>query len=151
MVSLPDPIPAIDIRPILASDGPIIAEFYESLTPRDSWFFYPHPLDDENARKLAADNYPQGTVVVADGARLTQWEGGAARAASAPASVDQLIKVLNQSRRGNRLYVRLVTRDMGATVNGETMPALPSSVLAVMQGDRGGSANASMQVATLGS
>ena len=39
---------------------------------------------------------------------------------------------------------------MGAVVNGETLPALPSSVLAVMQGDRAGSASPSMQTATLG-
>lgn len=52
---MPDPIPDIEIRPLKACDGPIIAEFYASLTPRDSWFFYPHPLDDEHAAKLAAD------------------------------------------------------------------------------------------------
>lgn len=90
------------------------------------------------------------TLVVADGARLTQWEQGAARPGGAASSVDQMIKVLNQARRNNRLYVRLLSRDMGAVVNGESLPALPSSVLAVMQGDRAGGAVPSMQAATLG-
>ena len=91
------------------------------------------------------------TLIVADGARLTQFEQAGNRVFSPPASVDQIIKVLNQARRSNRLYVRLVSRDMGAVVNGESMPALPSSVLAVMQGDRAGSSVPSMQTATLGS
>jgi hypothetical protein len=90
------------------------------------------------------------TLIVADGARLAQWEQAGGRSFSAPGTVDQMIKVFNQARRGNRLYVRLVSRDMGAVVNGETMPALPSSVLAVMQGDRAGTAVPSMQTATLG-
>jgi len=90
------------------------------------------------------------TLIVADAARLAQWEQAGGRSVSAPGTVDQMIKVFNQARRSNRLYVRLVSRDMGAIVNGETMPALPSSVLAVMQGDRAGTAVPSMQTATLG-
>lgn len=89
------------------------------------------------------------TLVVADGARLAQWEQ-AGRPSTMPGSVDQMIKVFNQARRSNRLYVRLASRDMGTVVNGEPMPALPSSVLAVMQGDRAGASLPSMQVSTLG-
>jgi hypothetical protein len=91
------------------------------------------------------------TLIVADGARLTQYEQSVGRVFSTPGSVDQMVKVLNQARRSNRLYVRLVSRDMGAVVNGESMPALPSSVLAVMQGDRAGGSTPSMQTATMGS
>ena len=50
----------------------------------------------------------------------------------------QMIRVLNQARKNNRLYVRLVTRDGGAVVRGESLAALPSSVLAVMESDRNG-------------
>jgi len=77
------------------------------------------------------------TLVVADGTRFGQWEQREQRAVLRPASVDQMVKVLNASRRGNRIYIRLVGRDTGAVVNGEVMPSLPSSVLTVMQGDRG--------------
>jgi hypothetical protein len=90
------------------------------------------------------------TLLVADGVRFAQWEQREQRAVLNPDSVDQMVKLLNQSRRGNRLYVRLLARDSGAVVGGEAMPALPSSVLAVMQGDRGSAANPPLQTSTLG-
>ena len=90
------------------------------------------------------------TLVVADGTRFGQWEQREQRASLRPASVDQMVKVLNASRRGNRIYVRLVGRDTGAVVNGEVMPSLPSSVLTVMQGDRGTSSNPPLQSSILG-
>jgi hypothetical protein len=90
------------------------------------------------------------TLLVADGVRFAQWEARDQRAALNPDSVDQMIKILNQARRGNRLYVRLLARDSGAVVAGEAMPALPSSVLAVLQGDRGSAANPPLQTSTLG-
>ena len=90
------------------------------------------------------------TLVVADGVRFTQWEQREQRATLRPASVDQLIKLANASRRGNRIYVTLAGRDAGAVVNGEVMPSLPSSVLAVLQGDRGTSSNPPVQSSVLG-
>ncbi len=96
--------------------------------------------------------YAEGplTLVVADGVRFSQWEQRDRRGSLSPATVDQMVKLLNESRRGNRLYVRLVGRDVGAIVNGEAMPSLPSSVLAVMQGDRGAAANPALQTSILG-
>jgi len=61
-----------------------------------------------------------------------------------------MLKVLNASRRASRIYVRLVGRDTGAVINGEAMPSLPSSVLAVMQGDRGAAVNPPLQSSVLG-
>jgi hypothetical protein len=90
------------------------------------------------------------TLLVADGVRFAQWEQREQRAVLNPDSVDQMVKLLNQSRRANRLYVRLLARDSGIVVGGEAMPALPSSVLAVMQGDRGTAANPPLQTSTLG-
>jgi hypothetical protein len=90
------------------------------------------------------------TLVVADGTRFGQWEQREQRASLRPASVDQMVKVLNAARRSNRIYVRLVGRDTGAVVNGEVMPSLPSSVLAVMQGDRGTASNPPLQSSILG-
>ncbi|MFO7693827.1 MAG: SpoIVB peptidase S55 domain-containing protein [Vicinamibacterales bacterium] len=90
------------------------------------------------------------TLVVADGVRFAQWEQREQRATLKPASVDQMVKALNASRRGHRIYVRLVGRDTGAVVNGEVMPSLPSSVLSVMQGDRGAAANPPLQSSVLG-
>jgi hypothetical protein len=61
-----------------------------------------------------------------------------------------MIRVLNSSRKNNRLYVRLVTRDGGAVVKGEPLAALPSSVLAVMESDRNGGSFRPLQSALVG-
>jgi hypothetical protein len=90
------------------------------------------------------------TLVVADGTRFGQWEQREQRASLRPASVGQMVKLLNASRRSNRIYIRLVGRDTGAVVNGEVMPSLPSSVLTVMQGDRGTASNPPLQSSSLG-
>ena len=90
------------------------------------------------------------TLVVADGARFAQWEQREQRAPLKPASVSQMIKLLNAARRSNRIYVRLVGRDAGTVIAGEAMPSLPSSVLSVMQGDRGGAAAPVLQSSILG-
>jgi hypothetical protein len=46
--------------------------------------------------------------------------------------------------------VRLVTRNSGAVVRGESLAALPSSVLAVLESDRDGGNFRSLQSALLG-
>jgi hypothetical protein len=88
------------------------------------------------------------TLFVGSGPALAQFEQ--VRPASSPDSVDEMIRHMNRTRRNNRLYVRLMARDMGATVNGATLPSLPSSVLAVVQGDRGGSATSGLQPQVVG-
>jgi hypothetical protein len=90
------------------------------------------------------------TLVVADGVRFAQWEQREQRGPIRATSVDQMVKVLNASRRANRIYVRLVGRDVGTVVNGEVMPSLPSSVLTVMQGDRGTASTPTLQSSFLG-
>jgi len=87
-------------------------------------------------------------VLVSDGARLTQSEQREARLPQ-PRSVTQLIRTMNKARRNNTLYVKLVSSDAGAAVSGETLAALPPSVLAVLEGDRSGSFNP-IYSATLG-
>jgi hypothetical protein len=67
-----------------------------------------------------------------------------------PTSVAQMIKLLNQSHRNNRLYVRLLTGTPGAVVNGEAMAALPPSVLSVLESDRNGGSFTPMRSATVG-
>jgi hypothetical protein len=60
------------------------------------------------------------------------------------------MRVLNDTRKNNRLYVRLVTRDGGAVVRGESLAALPPSVLAVLEADRDGGNFRPLQSALLG-
>jgi hypothetical protein len=57
---------------------------------------------------------------------------------------------LNRTRRNNRLYVRLVNSSAGAVVEGEVLPSLPPSVLAVLDADRQSGGVAPLASATLG-
>lgn len=90
------------------------------------------------------------TLLVADAQQFSQWEQREARQVGPGNSVDQLFRQLKQLRRNNILYVRLYTQGAGAVVNGEPMPALPSSVLAVLQSDRSSSGGSTMQSVVLG-
>jgi hypothetical protein len=77
------------------------------------------------------------SVLVSDGARLAQMEQRDARTAR-PQTLDQMVRLLNQARRSNRLYVRLLRQETGAVINGQSLGGLPPSVLAVMESDRNG-------------
>lgn len=89
------------------------------------------------------------SVLVADGGRLTQLDQRDERS-SQPRTVSQLIRSLNKVRRNDALYVRLLSSEPGAVVNGEVLSSLPPSILAVVEADRAsGSANA-VNSATLG-
>jgi hypothetical protein len=91
------------------------------------------------------------SIMVADGQRLGQWEQRELQIQPLQArGVPQMIQVLNSARKNNRLYVRLVTRDGGAVVRGESLAALPSSVLAVMESDRNGGSFRPLQSALAG-
>jgi hypothetical protein len=49
-----------------------------------------------------------------------------------PSDIDGLLKLVDEDYPGNRLDVRLLVSDPGMVVDGHEMPALPSSVFAVM-------------------
>jgi len=89
------------------------------------------------------------SVMVADGGRITQMDQREARTAQ-PRTVAQLIRALNKVRRNDTLYVRLVGPDAGAAINGEVLPSLPPSVLAVVEADRATGSVGSVSSATLG-
>ena len=91
------------------------------------------------------------SIMVADGARLAQWEARELQVQPLQThGLPQMIRVLNSTRKNNRLYVRLVTRDGGAVVKGESLAALPPSVLAVLESDRNGGSFRPLQSALLG-
>jgi hypothetical protein len=91
------------------------------------------------------------SVMVSDGPRLMQMEQREARRPQQrPRTVPQLVRVLNESRRNNSLYVRLLGSEAGAVVNGELLPSLPPSVLAVLEADRSGGSFNPLQSTTLG-
>ena len=89
------------------------------------------------------------SIVVSDGQRLGQAEQREARVTQ-PRTVEQLVRTLNKGRRNNTLYVKLMSGDAGAVVNGELLSSLPPSVLAVMEADRSGGNFNPLYSATLG-
>ena len=89
------------------------------------------------------------SVLVADGNRLTQIEQRESRSAQ-PRNVDQMIRMLNRNRRGSTLYVKLLGSDPGAVVSGESLAALPPSVLGVFESDRSTGSFSPLSNATLG-
>lgn len=91
------------------------------------------------------------TLMVADAQRLSEWEQRESRPPVAPASIAQLLRQLRGLRRNNVLYVRLSTQADGAIVQGEPLPALPSSVLTVLRGDRSSSGSSAMRSVVVGS
>ncbi len=89
-------------------------------------------------------------IMVSDGTRLAQWEQREARQALDPATLAQMIRQMNRTRRNNRVYVRLFSQDPGAVVSGEFLSSLPASALAVYEGQGGGGNMAPLRSSTLG-
>ena len=89
-------------------------------------------------------------VRVADAATLRASEQFRARPARTPRTIGQLIDTLNTEPRGNRLYVHLLQPRAGAVVGGSAQPALPASVLAVLESGRSGSDLQRLAQAVLG-
>jgi hypothetical protein len=90
------------------------------------------------------------SILVTDGRQLNAIEQRELRRSLQPQSISQLMRLLNDTRRNNRIYVRLLTGTPGAVVNGEAMAALPPSVLAVLESDRNGGSFTPIRSATLG-
>jgi hypothetical protein len=88
-------------------------------------------------------------ILVSDATQLTQRERQQGRAPGSAQTLDQMIQALNDVRRNNRLYVRLLQPTAGAVVNGEILSSLPLSVLAVLEGDRSGGGLVRLHEATL--
>jgi hypothetical protein len=61
-----------------------------------------------------------------------------------------MIRVLNDTRRNNRIYIRLLNGKPGAVVNGEALTALPPSVLSVLESDSNGGSFMPIRSATVG-
>ena len=74
------------------------------------------------------------TLMVSDGSTLTSLEQKELRPAT-PQSLESLFARLRNARASNRLYVRLLTSSPGTAVGGESLPALPPSVLAALDAD----------------
>ena len=90
------------------------------------------------------------SILVSDGRQLNAIEQRDVRRTLDPQTVTQLVRLLNDTRRNNRIYIRLLSGTPGAVVNGEAMAALPPSVLSVLESDRNGGSFTPMRSATVG-
>jgi hypothetical protein len=73
-------------------------------------------------------------LLVADAASLSALETRELQPGQ-PASWTGLLDDLNETRRQNRLYVRLISTSTGTVVAGDTLPALPASVRSILDAD----------------
>lgn len=89
------------------------------------------------------------SLIISDGQRLQQAEQRELRLPQRR-SVAQIVRALNRTRRNNTIYVKLMSGDAGAVINGEALSSLPPSVLAVMEADRAGGTFNALSSATLG-
>jgi hypothetical protein len=90
------------------------------------------------------------SLLVTDGRQLNAIEQRDLRRSVQPQSVAQMIRVLNDTRRNNRIYIRLLNGKPGAVVNGEALTALPPSVLSVLESDSNGGSFLPIRSAAVG-
>lgn len=90
------------------------------------------------------------SILVSDGRQLNVIEQRELRRSVDPQTVAQMVRLLNDTRRNNRVYIRLMTGRPGAVVNGEAMTALPPSILGVLESDRNGGSFTPIRSATVG-
>jgi hypothetical protein len=74
------------------------------------------------------------TLVVSDGPTLAQTEQRDLRPGK-PTSYAELLRVVGDTRRNNRLYVRLIATTAGTVLGGDTMPSLPATMQSALQAD----------------
>jgi len=75
------------------------------------------------------------TLLVSDAATLTALEQHEVDPAR-PNTFAETLAQLNNARRNNRLYVRLLTSSAGSVIDGQALPTLPSSIQSVLEADR---------------
>ncbi len=91
----------------------------------------------------------RATLLVGDGGAVNAVDRRAGLAIPNPRNVAQLVRSINQLRKGNRLYVKLYCSDSGAVVNNEEMPSLPASYLTAISGGRASAGYQPLSVATI--
>ncbi|HEY6357176.1 MAG TPA: SpoIVB peptidase S55 domain-containing protein, partial [Vicinamibacterales bacterium] len=79
------------------------------------------------------------TLLVSDAATLTALEQHEVDPARPSTFADTLAQ-LNNARRNNRLYVRLLSSSAGSVIDGQALPTLPASIQSVLEADKSVSA-----------
>lgn len=86
--------------------------------------------------KIPENISPGGlSLVVADGAALTKADDRET-GNLIPRDLSQLIDLMNNARKNDRIYARLFRRETGAIIDGEGLPGLPPSILSILSSKR---------------
>ena len=75
-------------------------------------------------------------MLVADGSTLMRLDEKEEGGELIPRDLTQLIKLINNLRKSDRMYLRFYRQEPGAVVKGEGMPGLPPSILAILKSER---------------
>ena len=70
-------------------------------------------------------------IMIGDGVSFTKADAEAEEGEFVPQSVAQLVKAINNLKKNDRLYIRLYRDRQGAVIEGQGLPALPPSLLAL--------------------
>lgn len=89
------------------------------------------------------------TMLVADGSTLMSIDEKEEGEGLIPRDLTQLIRLINNLRKNDRLYLRFFRQEPGAVVKGEGLPGLPPSILAILKSDRKSGAVTALQTSTL--
>jgi hypothetical protein len=86
---------------------------------------------------------PKGTlmVLVADGSTLMAMENRTLRQSFIPKDLDQLIRAINNTRKNDRVYVRLQRLEPAVILRGEELSSLPPAFNAVISSQRSSSSS----------
>jgi hypothetical protein len=76
------------------------------------------------------------SILIGGGPSVQQWERRVAPRKYKPQNFRELVDLLNERRRNDRLYIQVQELDRGALVDGQELPALPPSVLSVMNSNK---------------
>ncbi len=84
------------------------------------------------------EDVPPGTlqILVADGESMERFEAQETPQDFIPKNLSQVVKLINNFKKNDRLYVRLFRRETGASVGAEGLPGLPPSIYSLMQSAR---------------
>jgi hypothetical protein len=76
------------------------------------------------------------SLLVADGTSVMARDSREQGEELIPRDLTQLIRLINNIRKNDRLYVRIFRNESGAVVRGEGLPGLPPSVLSILRSER---------------
>jgi hypothetical protein len=109
---------------------------------------------EEMVRTVSIDIPPNATgtlsILVSDGAHLSQWEQRELRQPIEVRGITQMIREMNKAHKNSTLYIKLLSADPGGVVDGEYLSSLPPSILAVFEADRSGGGFIPLHNATIG-